>query len=229
MEQRKQVSSFFLDTWAQRGQEKFLKGAATALFLGASTMLWVLNIYWQRNPDSWGEYIMSRLDIVPFAKSLKYLRVSGRSWAEVSLEIAYMYQRVLMQTMSSTGQGWSPASTFLGRYHWVWAESSEVSKPPFLNSWTEELSEASFHLPHSDARRPLGFVANILKVAEIFHIYKLNVHCLLSLSLSLSFLSFFASILKELNDPYLSTPELGHFLNYTMLFKTNCKIFMQGE
>lgn len=88
---------------------------------------------------------MSSVDliIVPFVKTLKHLRRSGRPWAEgLSLEITYIYRWVLRQTVPwKLEQGWqSPASLHfwqiplcLSRILWaLMTSASQLMKPPSI-------------------------------------------------------------------------------------------------
>lgn len=170
-------------------------------------------------------FVMCRSDTVPFAKSFKYLK--GYVWQVLDWSTVFFDNNLHVwkgiQIISSNGwkpgQGWSLASLLIaGMEASHWTKSSEICKLPFLNLGTEKLSQPSLYPPNFDALGPVGLVANILKVAKIHHDSKLNVHRIYLL------FYFLASSFKELSDPNLGTPELGHFLSGRVLFKTSCEI-----
>lgn len=91
-----------------------------------------------------------------------------------------------MQTMPSNGWKLEQGQQSPASLHFL-ADTTVFEQNPLSSlDLCFSTHEASLHPPHSDTLRPLGFVANISKVIEIFHTSTLNIHCMLALALALS-------------------------------------------
>lgn len=100
----------------------------------------------------------------------------------------------------------------------VWAKSSKVSRPPFLNIWTEKLREPSLHPPHFWCSGTCELSCKYFEICRSTP--RLWTKCPLQ---------FLASDFKELNGPR-TTPEPDHSLSYNVLFNTDWEIvFSLGE